>query len=77
MTVSLPYILLLALAVFASLNFIALLRDLRTGTSRFAHESQDVTREQLPLNFWLGVASKAAGMTLALALGVVVFIRMM
>lgn len=77
MNVSLPDILLFALAVFASLNFIALLRDLRTGTSRLAHESHDVTREKLPLNFWIGVASKAAGLTLALALGAVVFIYLM
>ena len=77
MTVSLPNILLFALAAFASINFIALLHDLRTGTSRLAHESQDVTREQMPLNFWLGVASKAAGLTLALALGAMMFIHLM
>jgi hypothetical protein len=45
-----------------------IVHDLQTGKSRLAHESHDVSREDLPLNFWLGVGSKAAGATLALAL---------
>ena len=69
---SLPYILLGALALIGGLCGLAVLRDLRTGTSRLAHENQDVRREVLPLNFWLGVASKGAGAVTALVLAMAV-----
>ncbi len=77
MNESLPEILLIALAVIGSLSLMGLLRDLRTGTSRLAHETHDVAREQLPLNYWLGVASKAAGVAVSLVLAVVVIHQLM
>lgn len=77
MNQSLPYILLGALALIGVLCIIALLHDLRTGTSRLAHESHDVRRDELPLNFWLGIASKAGGAAMALVLAVAVIYRLM
>ena len=73
---SLAYILLCALAAIGLLCILGVLSDLRSGTSRMAHESHDMRREDLPLNFWLGVASKAAGAALALVLAIAVVSRL-
>lgn len=76
MNQSLPYILLGALALIGVLCVMAVLHDLRTETSRLAHESHDLRRGELPLNFWLGVASKAGGAAMALILAVAVVHRL-
>lgn len=73
MNQSLPYILLFGLALIGALSLMTLLHDLRTGKSRLAHEEHDSSRDQLPLNYWLGVASKAAGVVLALVLVILVY----
>ena len=42
--------------------------DLKHDRGRMAHELHDYSRKELPLNFWLGVASKGAGAVVAVAL---------
>ena len=42
--------------------------DLRSGTSRMAHEDHESPRDRLPLNYWLGVGAKFAGLILAIVL---------
>jgi hypothetical protein len=68
MSTALPYLLIGGLALIAGLCTLAVINDLRTGTSRFASSLYDVRRKELPLNFWLGVASKAVGALTALLL---------
>lgn len=77
MNASLPYLLLGALVLIGVLCVLGLLSDLRTGTSRLAHEHHDVRRDELPLNFWIGVASKGLGAATALILSIAVIQRLM
>ena len=73
---SLAYILLCALALIGVLCLLGVLRDLRSGKSRLAHETHDSRRDELPLNFWLGVAGKGAGAALGLVLAIAVLTRL-
>lgn len=57
-----------ALLLIALLSGLAAIGDLRTGTNRFAHSHHDVRRDQLPLNFWMGVASKGIAAVAALVI---------
>ncbi len=77
MNEGLPVILLGGLTLICLMCVLGIVYDLRTGTSRLAHESHDVRRHELPLNFWLGVGSKAAGAATALILGVLVVQHLM
>ena len=74
---SLPYILLSALGLIGVLCVMGVVRDLRTGTSRLAHDEHDVLRQQLPLNFWLAIGSKVAGAAMALVLAIAVVTRLL
>lgn len=42
--------------------------DFKNGSSRHAHEEIESSRDQLPLNFWMGVGSKIFSMILALGI---------
>ena len=72
MTGSLQLVFFGALLLIAVLSALAAVGDLRTGTNRFAHSHHDVHSDQLPLNFWMGVASKVIAATIALILAFVV-----
>ena len=54
------------LGAFAARSMLA---DLRSGTSGMVHEQARYTREDLPLNYWLAVGSKALAVGLAVVLG--------
>ena len=46
--------------------------DIRHGSSRQAHEEVGAKREQLPLNFWMGVGQKVFAMIAAFCIAVAV-----
>ena len=69
---SLPFILLGALVLIGALCVLGLVSDLRSGASRLAHEDEDMRRDVLPMNFWLGVSSKGLGAATALVLSLAV-----
>lgn len=53
---------LIAVGLVCGLGVIS---DIRTGKSRQAHEDVGAAREQLPLNYWMGVGQKLFGMLAA------------
>lgn len=51
-----------------------LIHDLRQGRSKFVHEESASSREELPLNFWLAILSKVAGLLTAMAMTILLLI---
>ena len=68
------YVVLVTLVLISIFCAWAAIADLRSGTTRMAHEEHDVSRQTLPLNYWLGVSSKIAGAVTGAALAAVVAI---
>ncbi|MBO6610148.1 hypothetical protein [Altererythrobacter sp.] len=51
-----------------------LFHDLRHGRSKFVHEEHSSSRAEMPLNYWLAILSKVAGLLTSLAVAILLLV---